>query len=247
MGFQDFAKEHTTIAFLTIDRWPRLDHSIKDASVLDSLTEFTVDLLDSLGIQQTTIAAHSAGVYQQLHLAQLIPSRVKALHFIAVHIPAQFLDSKAAKLLLQVPEPIFTLVKIIDSKGLIWMNKLGLRDSTRNPSQYYQAHLGNAVIDAEMDRVSDTDTEARDIDYALTWQRLKGIDGDVLLSLFQNCTRPVTWYTSYQDVLFGPLAVDRIRVLMKKTSVDVEIVDDTNHANIYRRKDVWLNIVNGLS
>jgi pimeloyl-ACP methyl ester carboxylesterase len=246
--FQYFAKEHTSIAFLIVDRWPRADASIKDSSVLDSLSEFTIDLLDSLNIGEVSIASHSAGVYQQLHLAQTYPIRVKKLFFIAVHIPADYLQSRMANMLLRVPNPIFDLVKIIDSKGIGWMNRLGMRESVRNPDRFYKIHLGSARNDADMDHIvleGKSMTDARDIDYALTWQRIEGIDGSHLSSLFENCTMPVVWYTCKKDVLFGPEAVERIRANMK-TTVTVQIIDETTHADIYRRKDVWLDILTAI-
>jgi pimeloyl-ACP methyl ester carboxylesterase len=247
---QQFAMEHPEIAFITIVRWPRTNLSIRDASyLLDQLTSYTIDLLDTLHIDQVTVVSHSAGVYQQLHLAQEHPGRVKSLDFIATHIPAAYLASRTVSVLPRLPESVFNLIKIVDSKGISWLNRLGLRGSVWNPHQFYSIHLGSASIDKlvdqnMLDNVNDAARlDARDKDYALSWQRLEGMDEQTLANLYKKCRAPVIWYTSPSDVYFGPEAVERIRAEMSQTTVDVRHVDQARHANIYRRIDIWQEII----
>lgn len=45
-------------------------------ALLSELTTITLELLDSLNVDRFSIASHSTGVYQQLHLAQRAPGRV---------------------------------------------------------------------------------------------------------------------------------------------------------------------------
>src|ERR1700712_1220797 len=89
--FEDFLVTHPNLALLCVDRWVLGEPTTSGQALLSSLSSITIELLDYLSIAKVSLAAHSAGVYQTLHLVSCYPERITGLVFpICAHIPAPF-------------------------------------------------------------------------------------------------------------------------------------------------------------
>ncbi|KAJ5223925.1 hypothetical protein N7468_008467 [Penicillium chermesinum] len=88
-----FSKIHPDLSLLCIDRWTQgPDAARSGPALLSELSSTTLELLDSLKVNTFSIAAHSAGVYQMLDLAEEAPGRTQHVFPISTHTPAPYLS-----------------------------------------------------------------------------------------------------------------------------------------------------------
>ncbi|KAK4497857.1 hypothetical protein PRZ48_010512 [Zasmidium cellare] len=262
--FTPFLDQHPDLEILCVDRWalpvstaasPSSPVSRSGISIFEELTDITIELLQSLNISELSIAAHSAGVYQMLHLAQKcqeIPTfSVTHLFPLCTAIPASFCDSKFLARMCVMPELLFkTLTRVDSSFGETW---LGLWMAGTNPKSIATAQLRKELSNykASADETS-ARSERQDIDYRTIYERLEGIDHEQLVKMYRVLTTlapttKVVWFTSQRDAFFGPLSVSHLlQEVQAESTVQVVLVDGSTHADIHESRDVWRRIGHSL-
>jgi len=84
--------------------------------------------------------------------------------------------------------------------------------------------------------------ERADLDYRQGYTRIPGITLEVLEQLYVNCSAKVTWFTCDADVFFGPKSVQRIKEKMSNAQIEIVLVPEASHADIFMRSGVWERI-----
>lgn len=249
--FHAFLASHQNMSLLCIDRWTQGESvSRHGPSLLLELSTITLELLDSLRIGRFSIAAHSAGVYQMLHLAKTAAvGRVENLFPIAAHIPAPFTGSRAMHYMCSIPNSVFKIVTTMDSMlGETFIDKaftrlLTQKDHGQEADNAFLASKTSRERLLQQIRVDKTRVPAQaerlDLDYRLGYERITGIDRDFLVRLFTECTTDMTWFAADGDVFFGPASVDRIAQEMNEAKIQAVTIPEATHSDIYFRTRVW--------
>ncbi|KAJ5672368.1 hypothetical protein N7507_001495 [Penicillium longicatenatum] len=243
--FEPFLESHPDLSLICIDRWVQgKDAARTGPALLTDLSTITLELLNTLGIDHFSIAAHSAGAYQMLDLARFAPQRVDHVFPICTHIPAAYTDSRIMKSMCTMPVFLFKAITKLDSGSAPkWLADMVLSLMTKNAD----GQDGGFVIsgerkksaleqkDVERERIRD---ERVDLDYRLGYERIEGITREVLTDLYRDCPIGMTWFTTDNDVFFGLQSARRVSKEMK---VKTEIVDvpGATHADVMLRTQVW--------
>ncbi|KAL6250042.1 hypothetical protein RBB50_002343 [Rhinocladiella similis] len=253
--FPAFLASHQNVSLLCINRWTQgKSVSRHGPSLFIELSTITYELLDSLRIERFSIAAHSAGVYQMLHLAKTAAAgRIENLFPISAHIPAPFTGSKAMDYMCSMPNSLFKTVTTMDSMlAGTWVEKVFTRlvkltnhgqdaenaflvSRTSRERLLQQIRVNNKRVVEQVERL--------DLDYRLGYERIPGLDRDFLVGLFTECTTDMTWLAADNDVFFGPAIVPRIAKEMKEAKIEVVTIPEATHADIFIRTRVWEMIV----
>lgn len=249
--FESFVESHPDLSLLSIDRWAQSEQSPRNGiSLLSDLTRITVELLDSLKIERFNIAGFSAGAYQLLDLARTAgPDRVANVFPISTHIPASYTDSKVMRSMCTMPNFLFKAVTRLDSPlGKSWAGNV-LVDVFKSLTSRQESRDGLVVSKSREDLVahqiqnSSADQKASqerfEIDYSFVYERLPGITGDTLTKLYADCPVAMTWIVADGDIFFGPGSVERILKDLQKEQVEVVVIPQTTHADVYLQLSVW--------
>lgn len=99
--------------------------------------------------------------------------------------------------------------------------------------------------------------ERHELDYAFAYARLPGVPVDQLMQSYLDIGTwkdvKTIWLTCISDVFFGPESVDRVvreidksrdedrqgEEPQRRNVVEVVVVEDASHADIFRRRGVW--------
>ncbi|KAJ9638494.1 uncharacterized protein PV06_09614 [Exophiala oligosperma] len=248
--FHAFLASHQNVSLLCIDRWTQGKNvSRHGPSLFLELSTITLELLDSLRIERFSLAAHSAGVYQMLHLAKTAAvGRVENLFSIAAHIPAPFTGSRAMEYMCSMPNSLFKTVTTMDSAlAGTWVEKVFSRLVKKNDDK--EAEDVFLVSKTSRERLfqqiradnkhSTEQAERLDLDYRLGYERIPGVDRDFLVRLFTECTTDMIWFAADGDVFFGPATVHRIAKDMNEAKVEIVTIPEATHADIFVRTRVW--------
>ncbi|KAJ5677925.1 uncharacterized protein N7477_003558 [Penicillium maclennaniae] len=210
--YETFLESHADLSLLCVDRWTQgKDAARTGPALLSELTSITLELLDSLKIDHFSIASHSAGVYQQLHLAQSASERVEHVFPISSHIPGPYTDSKIMNAMCSMPDFLFKPITNLDSTmsntfiGKTFVNMMAKKRGKDNDRLYVSSsenmRLVHERIIAER-AINPVRAEASDVDYRFVYGRIEGINADYLAGLYRDCPVRITWYTSDGDVFF---------------------------------------------
>jgi hypothetical protein len=177
--------------------------------------------------------------------------RVQHIFPICTHIPAPFTASKVMESMCTMPEALFNGLTKMDSSladtwvEKVWLKMVGSKKADRDvesrfvDSRTLRETLAAYKPDEEQIRMS---KERSRIDYRLGYTRIPGISGDSLTKYYTDCPLGnvgVTWFTCDADIFFGPASVQRITEEMKNAVVEMVVVDEASHADIYMRTQVW--------
>jgi hypothetical protein len=200
--YEGFIQTHPDLSLLCIDRWTQgKDVARTGPALLSELTTVTLELLDSLNVDRFSIASHSAGVYQQLHLAQSAPGRVVYVFPISSHIPATYTQSKIMDAMCSMPDFLFKPITKLDSTlANSWIAKafVGLMAKKADEGDKDVFVASSANMRAMHDRViADRVTnraraEALDVDHRFGYGRIEGVTVDFLTRLYQDCPVGIT-------------------------------------------------------
>lgn len=256
--YQEFIRTHPQLSMVCIDRWTLPTSS--DAAVarsglelLSELTSITVELLDSLTVQNFSIAAHSAGVYPMIHLADSVPARVNHLFPICTHVPPPFSASKVLSWMCTMPTLLFNGITKLDSGGDTDSTIDSLKNyvlGSRGSGQHGRDRFVDTLALQELlkqyrpgPEQSAAAKERQSLDYQLVYSRLPGIDNKALADIYMSLREhsiPVTWFTSHGDAFFGPPSVERlIDATGIQKGIEVVIVEGAKHSDIHFRREVW--------
>lgn len=237
--------------------------------LLTDLTSITLELLDSLGITEVSVAAHSAGVYQMLDLTHRClrsgKVRIKCVFPICTHIPHPFLDSRAMRCMTEAPGFLFDAITYLDN-GIL-DSRIGKMYQRFFAREEKEGEDGEFVDTKELRHVLSThqpdarqrqlNQERHKLDYAFAYARLPGVPVDQLMQLYLDIGAwkdlKVIWFTCTSDVFFGPEGVERVVSgieegrdghgqegnVERRSGVEVVVVEDASHADIFRRRSVW--------
>lgn len=245
--FEPFLESHPDLSLLCIDRWTQgKDAARTGLALLSELTTITLELLDSLEIAHFSIASHSAGVYQQLHLAECAPERVDHVFPISSHIPGTYTDSKVMNAMCSMPHSLFKYITRLDSSmantwiGKAFVSIMAKADAEKDKLYISSSEKMKAIHERVIaERVAPARAEASDVDYRFAYGRIEGVSVEFLTRLYRVCPVGITWYTSDGEVFFGPKCVERIAKDIEKAQVEIVNVPGATHTDIYVRKDVW--------
>ncbi|KAJ5140090.1 hypothetical protein N7448_003498 [Penicillium atrosanguineum] len=247
--YEPFLESHADLSLLCVDRWTQgKDAARTGPALLSELTSITLELLDSLKIDHFSIASHSAGVYQQLHLAQSAPTRVDHVFPISSHIPEPYTDSKIMNVMCSMPDFLFKPITKLDATmANTWIGKkfvgmMAKKDDEEKNDLYISSSENMKPIHERIITecaANPVRAEASNIDYRFGYGRIEGVKADFLTGLYRDSPVGITWYTSDGEVFFGPKCVERIAKDMDKVEVEIVNVPGATHADIYVRKDVW--------
>ncbi|KAF2161501.1 hypothetical protein M409DRAFT_59196 [Zasmidium cellare ATCC 36951] len=261
--FKPFLDQHPDLEILCVDRWALPVPTVTSSSsvsrsglgIFEELTDITIELLQSLNISELSMAAHSAGVYQMLHLAQScqeIPTlRVTHLFPLCTHIPASFCGSQFLDWMRVMPSPLFkTLTRVDSSFGESWLGTWMAGVNTKSiATAQSRKQLSNYKASADETRAR---SERQDLDYRIIYEHFEGIDHGQLVNIYRALTMlapktKVVWFTSDRDAFFGPSSVSRLLLeIQAESDVEVFVVDGATHADIHESRDVWENIIQSL-
>ncbi|TAQ91378.1 hypothetical protein B7494_g330 [Chlorociboria aeruginascens] len=251
--YQDLTTAHPTLSILCIERWVQgATASTSGLSLFSELSTLTLELLSSLHIQTFSIAAHSAGAYQALHLASCCPEKVKRLFPISTHIPASFTNSKIMNWMCTMPSFLFTTVTAVDQLDVqgtkaekVLLSVLGGKKIAHVEGQDFvdSKSLRDLVGAYKPDAAQVALQKQRlDIDYRFGYCRVPGIGMQELVGLYRGCKVDATWFATNGDVFFGPESVHRMMGVMEN-SVELVVIEGATHADIFLRKEVWQRIL----
>lgn len=256
--------QHPDLEILCVDRWtlpvPTTVTSSSSVSrsglaIFEELSDITIELLQSLNIFELSIAAHSAGVYQMLHLAQScqeIPTlSVTHLFPLCTHIPASFCGSQFLDWMRVMPDLLFkTLTRVDSSFGESWLGTwMAGRNSKSIATAQSRKQLSSYKASADETRAR---LERQDLDYRIIYEHFEGIDHGQLVKIYRVLamlapTTRVVWFTSDRDALFGPSSVSRLlQEVQANSDVEVFVVDGATHSDIHESMDVWENVSQSL-
>lgn len=256
--YQSWLESHPQLSLLCVDRWTHgKDVARSGPEMLAELSRITLELLDHLSIGRFAIASHSAGVYQQLDLAQRVGTeRVTNLFLTCSHIPAPYTSSKVLKSMYTLPEPVFKRLMRMDATlGNTWIGKFVASVFTGEANE----QGGNALVMPKsreklvMKNIFNPKThperreERLDLDYALSFVRIEGITNDTLADIYKGSPIDLTWFTAEGDAFFGPEAVQKIVKDIPNVRTEMIVVPDASHADIYMRTQVWERIYNDMT
>lgn len=247
--YEPFLESHGDLSLLCVDRWTQgKDAARTGPAMLSELTSITLELLDLLKIDRFSIASHSAGVYQQLHLAQSAPTRVEHVFPISSHIPGPYTDSKIMNAMCSMPDFLFKPITKLDSTmantwiGKTFVNMMAKKGGKEQDSLYVSSSEEMRLLHERIivERATNPACdEALDLDYRFGYGRIEGVSADFLAGLYRDCPVGITWYTSDGEVFFGPKCVERISKDMDEVQVEIVNIPGATHADIHIRKDVW--------
>lgn len=251
--FESFVDSHPDLSLLSVDRWAQREHSTRTGiSLLSDLSRITLELLDSLQIETFHIAGFSAGAYQLLDLARTAgTNRVGRVFPISTHIPASYTNSKVMRSMCTMPNFLFKTVTKLDSPlGKSWAGNL-LVDAFKSVTSRQDSRDGLVVSKSREELVtqhiqnspSPADQKASqerfELDYSFVYERLEGVTGDTLTRLYADCPVAMTWIVADGDIFFGPESVRRIVEDLQKERVEVVVIPQTTHADVYLQLSVW--------
>lgn len=258
--YQDLGHRHPQLSLICVDRWtlPTSYTSIVARSgreILSELTSITIELLDSLNVQNFSIAAHSAGAYPMLHLANSVPQRVQHLFPICTHIPSPFNRSWILSWLCSAPTLLFDIITKLDSGGTTnptierVKKYFGSRETEKHDEhQFIHTPLLQELLEQyrPSPEQSAAAQERQSLDYRLVYSRLPEVDNKALVDMYMSLrghSIPTTWFTSYDDAFFGPSTVKRlIDAIGMREGIEIVVIDEAKHSNIHFRADVWNKI-----
>lgn len=245
--FEPFLDSHPDLSLICIDRWVQgKDAARTGPAILTELSTITLELLDTLNIDQFSIAAHSAGAYQMFDLARYAPQRVEHVFPICTHIPAAYTGSKIMEFMCTMPVFMFKAITKLDSGSAPkWLADMVIDLMTKSTDG--NGNEGVWVISGERKKLvlEQKDTgrghmrdERVDLDYRLGYERLEGVTREVLTDLYRGCPIDMTWFTTDNDVFFG---LESARRMSKDIKAKTEIVDvpGATHADVMLRTQVW--------
>ncbi|KAJ5760123.1 hypothetical protein N7520_007279 [Penicillium odoratum] len=248
--FEPFLQSHPDLSLICIDRWVQgKDAARIGLALLAELSAIALELLDTLNIDQFSIAAHSAGAYPMLDLARYAPpGRVGNVFPLCTHIPAAYTGSRIMESMCTMPGFMFKVVTKLDSGSTPkWLEDLLVGLMTKKAGGVKEE--GGLVISGErkklvLEKMKDDVqgeqlwSERMDLDYRLGYERVEGITREILTGLYRDCPIDITWFTAEGEVFFGLESARRISEEMKAKTEIVDVSGAT-HADIMLWTQVW--------
>lgn len=264
--FQDFTAAHKDLSVLCIDRWvhrcPPNTPGWADpvdryhvSGIFSDLTSVSVELLDSLGVHEFSVAGHSAGGMVIMAFVRDFASsgRLKFVFPMCAHMPPPWPESAMLERVATMSEWMFTLsmsVNRIPEIPVLGPLVLKMMGSKRDPDREQEEFVDGVEVRRlhrayKADEVqTKVDRERYQLDVRMCMGRIEGLDLEYLRGLYRGIGKTkeltkIVWFTTDNDIFVGPQTVGRLLKEVDREDIEVINVKDATHADIWLQRCVW--------